>query len=341
MRKILLLGLLFLPLISFGANTLENVGIIPGNIWYSSYPLRGGVSVRIYTAVYNGSEQTVQGQVQFTDNGIQIAVAPFLINSGKLSEVSIDWVPNEGSHKVSANVIGVSTVAQNGTEQPATLATQVVANNTVQVAPPPPVSNTDGSILASSASAKDALGTLGSSANIIGNVANDSLGRAAEAIAGVLPDSIGKPVVGAVSNFNSFASDAAEKVNGARSSVKNTLASEAAAARADNKPASLSQTSAFASLLPVKWLKSAYDSITGAISNWVLGDLPNKVAVAKEGAGSGIMKPFQYLWYFILSILSFILTNLWIFWLIIIYVVYRVLRFAYRKIFKKDKYGYA
>ncbi len=82
-----------------------SLGFIQGTIWYSKDPFFSGDTVRIYSAVLNGTSDDIIGSVSFYDNGKEIGKTPFTAaSSGRLQEVWLDWQATEGEHEISARI---------------------------------------------------------------------------------------------------------------------------------------------------------------------------------------------------------------------------------------------
>ena len=105
MKKLYLLVLvLFLGWLSIvGA---QDFGFLNSNIWFSKSNFFVGEEVRIYTAIFNGSDMDVDGLVGFFDNGEKIGEANFsLARGGRIQDVWIDWTPSIGEHLISARIV--------------------------------------------------------------------------------------------------------------------------------------------------------------------------------------------------------------------------------------------
>jgi hypothetical protein len=89
----------------FALETINNVGIIKSGIWYSKDPFYAGDKVRIYTLVFNGSDQDLMGEVVFDDNGKVLCRGNFTATSGKSQEIWCDWTATLGEHKISAKIV--------------------------------------------------------------------------------------------------------------------------------------------------------------------------------------------------------------------------------------------
>lgn len=112
MKKILILFLFFLPIISF-AEVSSNTGFIPGQIWYSQDPLMDGENVNIYTLLWNGSDSTLSFKVEFYDKTTVLGTREANVESLHSKEISIPWKVTSGDHIISAKIVS-STLAQSG-----------------------------------------------------------------------------------------------------------------------------------------------------------------------------------------------------------------------------------
>jgi hypothetical protein len=96
-------------LIGGALQAVATTGFIPGSIWYSKDTFFAGESIRIYSAVFNGSEETISGTVVFHDNGERIDEAHFpLLAKGSTSVVSVVWDAEAGNHRISAKIVEVT-----------------------------------------------------------------------------------------------------------------------------------------------------------------------------------------------------------------------------------------
>lgn len=98
---------LLLPALSLAqeAKPVENFGFVRGNIWYFPDPFFAGDDVKIYTAVFNGSDKDIVGTVEFFVNDEPIGKTDFSVASGgSLKEVFISWPAAEGRHKFEAKI---------------------------------------------------------------------------------------------------------------------------------------------------------------------------------------------------------------------------------------------
>lgn len=123
---------IFLALIFFvsgvghalGATTasVKNAGFAPAVIWYSKDSFFAGNKVRVYTIVFNGSVYTIEGTVEFLDNGKVIDSTNFsLTGGGHVRDVWVPWVPAEGTHAISARIVNATFTDAKGIKQTLTL----------------------------------------------------------------------------------------------------------------------------------------------------------------------------------------------------------------------------
>ena len=134
MRKRLGLLLLLFPFSLFAFDGLDNSGIIPGNIWFSKNPFFAGDVVRIYSALYNSSDATLEGDVGFYDGTVLLGTKRFAVPAnGNLVELSYDWKATVGNHSISAKIISVNASQNGGIASPVTLSGDVAKVMLVKV----------------------------------------------------------------------------------------------------------------------------------------------------------------------------------------------------------------
>ncbi len=100
----------------------ENVGFIPSNIWYSKEPFFDGDKIRIYTVIYNSSDQDIAGTVAFSDNGAEIGTTNFSITQGRVQDLWVNWTATAGAHKISASIKDTTTQLPSGEKVAITIA---------------------------------------------------------------------------------------------------------------------------------------------------------------------------------------------------------------------------
>lgn len=96
-------SLLLVPAFAFGA---LNAGVVDG-VWFSNPNPEEGEEVRIFTAVQNSSNETIQGTVAFLVNEDIVGTAPFSAQSNEIISVSITHTFTDGDHDVSAYITSV------------------------------------------------------------------------------------------------------------------------------------------------------------------------------------------------------------------------------------------
>lgn len=125
MKKIFFLFLLtftFVPSAFASDTTVKNAGFIQTNIWYSKDTFYAGETVRIYTAIFNGTTNDLSGSVEFLDNNVLVGRTQFdLLGSGLVRDVSVPWKTTEGNHTVTARILNASTSLHGGQKTPITL----------------------------------------------------------------------------------------------------------------------------------------------------------------------------------------------------------------------------
>lgn len=123
-KYLVLLALLFsLPSASFAA-TSADIGFISSNIWYSKDSLSDGETVKIYSAVWNGSSNIFEGKVSFYDKDILLGERNVKVSPENIGVAFVDWNVTAGDHKILAKISEAVTI--NGNEK-----TNVVIDNSV------------------------------------------------------------------------------------------------------------------------------------------------------------------------------------------------------------------
>jgi len=133
LMSLLTLLFIFLPTFSF-AQTLE-AGFPPQSVWVSNTKATAGDTVEIFTVVYNGSGEKLNGTVVFTIDGERVGAKEFELAEGASVLVSVAWKASAGEHGIAAAIEDTSRE----------LAQKETATITITVAeppPPPPLVNT-------------------------------------------------------------------------------------------------------------------------------------------------------------------------------------------------------
>ena len=118
--SIISLFLLLMPLSFYAAGTLDNVGFVQKNIWYSQDPFFEGDTITIYTVVFNSGSDTVTGVVEFYDKTVILGKQNFTVEPGTFKNLSVDWNVLAGDHVISAQIVD-SEVLLPGGEKESTL----------------------------------------------------------------------------------------------------------------------------------------------------------------------------------------------------------------------------
>jgi len=110
MRNVIfLIAVLFLfgsPFTIAQAQTIENVGFVPNNIWFSKDPFFAGNKIEIFTFLFNCRDEKLTGVLAFYDKDILLGKTDFSISGGCATKaVSISWTATVGSHTISAKIL--------------------------------------------------------------------------------------------------------------------------------------------------------------------------------------------------------------------------------------------
>jgi hypothetical protein len=184
---------IFALLIFFGnsffayAATAQTGGFIPGEIWYSETQFKQGDSVKIHTAVWNGTDSALSAHVEFYDGETLLGSRDVTVDSQTLKDASITWKVTGGDHQISAK-ISSSSLTANGKKQEVTLSNNSTKENHIFVTPT--IKASDGSDLSS------------------GDIVKKEMTKATTAINNVLP-SVTKPVTSGLASIDDFRNNTA------------------------------------------------------------------------------------------------------------------------------------
>ncbi len=122
------------PVLDAEETPLKNAGFVQGNIWYSKTPFFADDKIRIYTIIFNGSNQDLVGSVEFFDNGTTIRKSPFSISDGgRVRDVWVDWTAKNGKHTITARITDVSVIEAGGKKRLVMLENNEAGKSELQV----------------------------------------------------------------------------------------------------------------------------------------------------------------------------------------------------------------
>jgi rRNA maturation endonuclease Nob1 len=96
-----------LPLVVFAASA---AGFAPGELWLSKTEANAGDTVKVFTVLYDSSDTSIEGDVDFIVDSDSIQTEHFKLGAGESQMYSADWVATEGAHTFSAQLKNVSGV---------------------------------------------------------------------------------------------------------------------------------------------------------------------------------------------------------------------------------------
>jgi hypothetical protein len=192
MRKYLFILILSFIISTPFAFAEVNNGFILDQIWYSSNSPKEGDTINIYSAVWNGSDNSLSVKVEFYDKNVVLGTRDFVVPSKKLQETSVSWKVTGGDHSISAKIISAVINNSNGKKEPITF-----DDNTTKIDKkfiPIVVKKEEGQDSTSSDLVKDELEKVG--------------GKIEE----ILPESVNKKVSTGVSSVETFRGETLSKI---------------------------------------------------------------------------------------------------------------------------------
>lgn len=110
-------------------------GFAPGAVWLSQSAPIAGTGVRLYSVVYNSSPTAIEGTVSFTAGSSVVGSAPFSLEAGESSIVSVVWITTEGAYQIAAAIINA---VEKETKKPIDIGQTSTTALAVSVLPPTP-----------------------------------------------------------------------------------------------------------------------------------------------------------------------------------------------------------
>lgn len=98
----------FFPFFAFAAEADLPAGFAPNSIWGSRTHIVAGDTINIFTVVYNSSDVPLAGVVGFTVDGKPVGVKNFSIKAGETQIESVPWTASVGTHSVFARIEKIS-----------------------------------------------------------------------------------------------------------------------------------------------------------------------------------------------------------------------------------------
>ncbi len=102
-----------LPLVALAGSGDLPAGFAPNSIWVSSTHITAGDSVNIFTVVYNSSDISLAGDVNFTIDGASIGTKNLNIKAGDTQIESVPWTAVVGNHSAVAQLEKISDADTN------------------------------------------------------------------------------------------------------------------------------------------------------------------------------------------------------------------------------------
>lgn len=204
MRKFLSFLLLFY-IISFSyssAETLNETGFIPGQIWYSKSELVEGETVKIYTAIWNNNNATLSAKVEFYDKNVILGTRDVSIPASSLREVYISWKITSGDHLISAKIISPS-ITEGNKKQSVILERSKTSSDKQFV--PVVLNKKDGEVATSS------------------DIIKSQIDKASSSIGDIIPNSIETPISQNINIIDKFRDNTFEDIQKIKSETKEKI----------------------------------------------------------------------------------------------------------------------
>lgn len=284
----------------------KNIGFPQKGIWYSKDPFFSNDKIKIYSAIYNSSQYELLGTVEFYDNDKGIGKVDFSVAGwGKIKDVWIDWQATAGNHKISAKIIEAKILKSGSTAE-----TVVLGNNQTGV--------------------DERFIDVDADNDLIGNTIDDdddNDGRTDEKEIQQGTDPLKKdsppPASSEVKLLSGTSSAATSTIMVAAGKTVNFVINTAKTTTKTINKLADNQS---------KKIEAKKEEVKKEIEQIDNDNDDNKKESPKTE------KPLKYAYLTALSLAGFILDKKILLYLILAFVLYKLLKFAYKKIFKKQKF---
>lgn len=172
--------LIFIPIV-FASNNKDS--FILDQIWYSNNEITEGDTVNIYTAIWNGNDNSLSAKVEFYDKNVILGTRDVIVGPQQLKELFVSWKVTSGDHTISAKVLS-SNISVNGKKENIILNSTTTSTDRLFV--PVVIKKDSGESIPSNEIVKNEINKVGDKVN------------------GIVPESISIPIRKTVDSFDNF-----------------------------------------------------------------------------------------------------------------------------------------
>lgn len=290
----------------------KNLGFSKDNIWYSKDPFGEGDRIRVYSAVYNSSPDTLLGTIRFYNNDELIGEKEFsLAGEGRIRDVWVEWQATAGYHRISAEIHNARISKLGQSPREISVTDRLTGQSERYVAakeppkPPPSSSSQFAGSADSSASSQDK--PSGSSANTPGELPLK--------IASFIPENM-RAVIGQVAGaFDQAIDQAADYLEAERKFAIERLAELEEEGRAASRGTGSADNASPEELDELKTQSGA-----------------ERMSLAKRSSGSYLSRLWHQAYAALLAGMIYLLRTAWLLYLVLILIVLWILRIIWRKV---------
>ncbi|MDD3662631.1 MAG: hypothetical protein PHT84_02075 [Candidatus Pacebacteria bacterium] len=114
MKKYFFIAIVLTLLISGVAFAETSNNFILDQVWYSNDLPKEGETIKIYTAIWNGNNDSLAVKVEFYDKNVILGTRDVVVAPQKIQEVSVSWKVTKGDHSISAKVLSATLSTKDG-----------------------------------------------------------------------------------------------------------------------------------------------------------------------------------------------------------------------------------
>ena len=205
MKKYFLIIIILFTLLSsnvFAASKADNAGFLGNQIWYSPETFSESDTVNIYTAIWNGNENSLSVKVEFYDKNVILGSREINIPSNELKQVSIPWKVTSGDHVISAKIVSSTLTSGNSKES---VSLNNIETSSSRKFVPVAVKTQDGQTTTTDQMVKDQI-----------NKVSDKINE-------VVPTSVSNSVSNGVSSVDDFRGNTLKKISSSKDRVEKKI----------------------------------------------------------------------------------------------------------------------
>jgi len=177
-------------------------GFIPGQIWYSKEPLAEGDNVKVYTAIWNGDNDSLSAQVTFYDKNVVLGTRDVVVLPSQMKDIYVSWQVTSGDHSISAKIVS-SSISPSGKKEQVTLSRSFTSEDHKFV--PVLLKTSDGTPASNS------------------DIVNSQIDNVSSTVNNIIPESVSSPISKSFNSIDDFRNNTSSQIDSLKNSTQKTI----------------------------------------------------------------------------------------------------------------------